>query len=178
MATDRRTTEAPRGELGADFWKFWTGQTLSNLGSSVTPFILPLLIFRLTGSALDLSLATAASFLPYPLFGLVIGAWVDRVDRKRLMIATDLGRALIIASVPVLAATGTLPIWWLYLVGFLNSTLTICFNSAEFAAIPSLVAGATSSPRMGESRPATRRRRSLARCWRARSCSCCRQRRC
>ncbi len=141
MATDRRTTEAPRGELGADFWKFWTGQTLSNLGSSVTPFILPLLIFRLTGSALDLSLATAASFLPYPLFGLVIGAWVDRVDRKRLMIATDLGRALIIASVPVLAATGTLPIWWLYLVGFLNSTLTICFNSAEFAAIPSLVAG-------------------------------------
>jgi len=134
-----RPAETQGRTLGADFWKFWIGQTLSSLGSSVTRFLLPLLIFRLTGSALDLSLATAASFLPYPLFGLFIGAWVDRVDRKRLMIATDIARAILVASIPLLAATGHLTIWWLYVVSFLNSTLAICFDAAEFSAIPSLV---------------------------------------
>ena len=124
----------------ADFWKFWAGQTISNLGSSFTEFALPLLIFKLTGSALNLAIASATTFLPYLLFGLPIGAWVDRVDRKRLMIVTDLLRALILALIPLWAALGTLTVWWIYIAGFLISTLTIGFNSAEFAAIPSLVA--------------------------------------
>lgn len=134
-ATDDEAT--PR--LSADFWKFWTGQTVSNLGSTVTIFVLPLLIYRLTGSALNLGIATSLNFLPYLLFGLVIGAWVDRVDRRRLMIAVDCGRAVLIASIPTLAALGSLPLWWIYAVGFLSTTLTIGFTSAEFAAIPSLV---------------------------------------
>jgi MFS family permease len=142
MSTRDDDTPTPAsGRLGADFWKFWGGQTLSNLGSSLTQFILPLLIFRLTGSAIDLSIVTAAGFLPFPLFGLIIGAWVDRVDRKRLMIATDIGRAAVIGTIPVLATFDALPVWWLALIAFLNSTLTIAFNSAEFAAIPSLVRG-------------------------------------
>ena len=124
------TTRATNGRLGADFWKFWGGQTLSNLGSSLAQFILPLLIFRQTGSAVDLSIVTAAGFLPFPLFGLIIGAWVDRVDRKRLMIGGDFARALVIGSVPLLAALDALPIWWFAVVAFLNSTLTICFNAA------------------------------------------------
>jgi MFS family permease len=126
--------------LNSDFWTFWTGQTLSNLGSSFTQFALPLLIFKLTGSALNLGLATAATFLPYLLFGLLIGAWVDRVDRKRLMIGTDVLRALVIALIPFLAALHVLTVWWIYGLGFISSTLTIFFTSAEFAAIPSLVA--------------------------------------
>lgn len=136
------TAPAPAGQvtrLGRPFWLFWAGQTTSNLGSSITIFLLPLLIFRLTGSALNLAVATAAGFLPYPIFGLVLGAWVDRVDRRRLMIATDLARALIIASIPLLAAVDRLALWWIYAVGFLGSTLSIAFNAAEFAAIPSLV---------------------------------------
>jgi MFS family permease len=125
--------------LNTDFWKFWTGQTISNLGSSFTQFALPLLIFKLTGSAINLGLATAATFLPYLLFGLLIGAWVDRVDRKRLMIGTDVLRALVIALIPFLAALHVLTVWWIYGLGFISSTLTIFFDSAEFAAIPSLV---------------------------------------
>jgi MFS family permease len=123
----------------ADFWKFWAGQTISNFGSSFTEFALPLLIFKLTGSALNLAISSATTFVPYLLFGLLIGAWVDRVNRKRLMIFTDVGRALVIASIPLLAVFGQLSVWWIYAAGFLSSTLTICFNSAEFAAIPSLV---------------------------------------
>ncbi len=129
----------PARKLSADFWKFWIGQTISNLGSSFTGFALPLLVYKLTGSALNLAVATAVYFLPYLLFGLIIGAWVDRVDRKRLMIGTDLLRALVIASVPLLAELNLLSVWWIYAGTFIHSTLTIFFNSAEFAAIPSLV---------------------------------------
>src|SRR5215211_2228072 len=87
----------------ADFRKFWTGQTISNLGTSVTIFALPLLIFKLTGSALNLGLMSAFEFTPYLLLGLILGAWVDRVNRRRLMIFADVGRAALIASIPVWA---------------------------------------------------------------------------
>src|SRR3954466_6847375 len=127
-ASPQVTTDRP----SLDFWKFWTGQTISNLGSSFTDFALPLLIFKLTGSALNLAIASATTFLPFLLFGLPIGAWVDRVDRKRLMIITDLLRALVLASIPLLAALGMLSLWWIYAAGFLTSTLTIGFNAAEF----------------------------------------------
>jgi MFS family permease len=128
-----------RPRLSADFWKYWTGQTMSNLGSSFTMFALPLLVYKLTGSALNLALTTAAAFLPYLLFGLLIGAWVDRVDRKRLMIATNVASAVVIASIPLLAVLGVLSVEWIYAAAFLSATVGIAFNTAEFAAIPSLV---------------------------------------
>lgn len=123
----------------SDFWKFWTGQTISTLGSSFTSFALPLLIFKLTGSSLYLALTITAISLPYLLLGLVIGAWADRVDRKRLMIVTDVVRALVIASISFVSLLGFLSVWWIYAVAFLQSTLSICFDAANFAAIPSLV---------------------------------------
>jgi len=122
-----------------NFWKFWSGQAISRLGTSFTSFALPLLVFRLTGSAFNLALSSAAYFLPYLLFGLFIGAWVDRSNRKRTMIMSDLARALILLSIPFLAATSRLTVWWIYLVTFLASALSIFFSTAEFAAIPSLV---------------------------------------
>src|SRR5215212_7658569 len=137
MASD--PANIPVRGLGGDFWRFWVGQTISNLGSSFTLFALPLLVFKLTGSPLNLGLIMTFEFLPYLLFGLVLGAWVDRVDRRRLMIAADICRAALIASIPVMAEIGELRTWWVYLVGFLSSTLTICFDGAQFAAIPSLV---------------------------------------
>ena len=101
---------APSQRLSLDFWKFWAGQTISNLGSSITLFALPLLVFKLTGSALDLAIASATSFLPYLLFGLIIGAWVDRLNRKRLMIVVDVARTLAIASIPLMDALGLLSV--------------------------------------------------------------------
>ena len=127
------------GRLSPDFWKFLVGQTVSSLGSSFTMFALPLLVFKLTGSALSLAYVTAAEFLPYLLFGLIIGAGVDRVDRRRLMIFVDTVQALVIFSIPLLAMLDLLSLWWVYAVGFVSSTLWVCFNTAEFAALPSLV---------------------------------------
>jgi MFS family permease len=138
---EARVGKEPRPRISADFAKFWLGQTISNLGSSVTVFALPLLVFKLTGSPLNLGVTMAVSFVPYLLFGLVIGAWVDRLDRKRLMLVTDVARALLIATIPVLADAGALSVAWIYAIAFLQSTLTIAFDSAEFAAIPSLVSG-------------------------------------
>lgn len=132
------TTTATR-RLGADFWKFWAGQTASNLGSSVTQFALPLLVYQLTGSALNLGLTMVFAMLPNLLFGLFIGAWVDRVDRKRLMITVDVLQAIFVTSVPLLAAAGALQLWWIYVVIFCTGLLNVFFQSAEFAAIPSLV---------------------------------------
>lgn len=128
-----------REGFSKDFWKFLAGETISNVGSSFTLFVLPLLVFKLTGSALNLALVTVAEFLPYLLFGLVIGAAVDRVDRKRLMIFVNITQALVISSIPLLAALELLSVWWIYVVGFASSTLWICFDTAEFAAMPSLV---------------------------------------
>src|SRR5882672_10525795 len=120
--------------FGPDFRRFWAGQTVSQLGSSFTQFATPLLVYKLTHSAVNLGLATAASFLPYLLFGLAIGAWVDRVDRKRMMILVDLARGAVVAAIPVLAARGRLQVEEVYAVGFLSSTLTIFFEAGEFAA--------------------------------------------
>jgi len=128
-----------RRAVRGDFVKFWAGQTTSNLGSAFTLFALPLLVFTLTGSPLNLGVTMATSYLPYLLFGLVLGAWVDRVDRKRLMIATDLARAVVIALLPVLADLGLLRVWWVYAIAFVHASLAIAFDTAEFAAIPSLV---------------------------------------
>jgi len=127
--------------LGKDFHKFLFGQAVSNVGSSFTMFALPLLVFSLTGSALNLAIITAAEYLPHLLFGLFIGAWVDRVDRRLLMIFTDVTQALVIGSIPLLASLGMLTVWWIYVVGFVSSTLWILFDTAEFAAVPSLAQG-------------------------------------
>jgi MFS family permease len=125
--------------MSSDFWKFWAGQTISNLGSSFTQWAVPLLVYDLTHSAVSLGVATAATFLPYLLFGLPLGAWMDRVDRKRTMVALDALNAVVILSIPLVATFGELNVWLIYAVTFIQSTIFIAFSAGEFAAIPSLV---------------------------------------
>jgi MFS family permease len=129
----------PVESAGSDFSIFWMGQTISNFGNAVTLLVIPLLIFKLTGSALNLAIGSAAVFLPYLLFGLWIGAAVDRLDRRKVMIVADIGRAIMLCTIPLLADAGVLHVWWVYGVGFLNSTFGIAFDTSEFASIPHLV---------------------------------------
>src|SRR5437867_11345686 len=125
--------------MRADFWKFWTRDTVSNFGTSVPQFALPLLVFDLTGSDVSLRVGVATFGLAHLLFGLLIGAWTDRLDRKRLMIVVDLLSAAVLVSVPLAATAGLLSVWWIYAAIFAASTLGIFFQAAQFAAIPSLV---------------------------------------
>ena len=96
-------------------------------------------MFKLTGSAFALGVTLAIYTAPQLFFGLAIGAWTDRTDRKRLMIVVDLLSAVTIASVAVASGAGLLSLWWIYAVVFVSSTLSIFFVAAEFGAIPSLV---------------------------------------
>ena len=142
MGNGRGIRKAPAGgpaRLGRDFWFYFSGQAVSQLGGSFTTFALPLLVFKLTHSATNLALTTVAEFVPYLLFGLLLGAVVDRFDRKRLMLGSDIAQALVIAVIPVLAIGGVLRIADIYAVTFVQSTLGIIFDCGEFAAIPSLV---------------------------------------
>lgn len=127
------------GMYSIDFWRYWLGQLLSNLGSAFVTFAIPLLVYRLTGSAVSLSLAVVFAFLPYIMFGLIIGTLVDRVGRKRLMITADIARGAMLATIPILSLAGALSAWWLYAVVFVNGTLSIAFQGAEFAAVKSIV---------------------------------------
>ena len=96
-------------------------------------------MFKLSGSAVALGAAAATFTIPHLLFGLAIGAWADRTDRKRLMIGVDILSAAAIASVPIASLAGVLSVPWVIAVTFVTSTLGIFFEAAQFAVIPSLV---------------------------------------
>ena len=129
----------PRRSFGRDFRLYFTSQVVSQLGTSFTQFALPLIVFRLTGSPTNLALTMVATFVPYLLFGLILGAVVDQVDRKRMMVLVDLARAAVISVLPILSITDNLEVWHIYVVAFVLSTLGILFDCGEFAAVPSLV---------------------------------------
>ena len=128
-----------RKPLGGNFWLYFSGQLISQIGSSFTLFALPLLVFKLTHSATDLAITAVATYAPYLLFGLLLGALVDRVDRKKMMVLTDIARGAVIAVLPSLALAGLLHVALIYAVGFVQATLGILFECGEFAAVPSLV---------------------------------------
>jgi MFS family permease len=127
------------GQLGRDFWIFFAGQAVSAFGTAFTTFALPLLVYRLTGSPVDLAATSAATFLPVVLFGLIIGAWTDRGDRKRLMILSDLGRAVVVASLPVMSSIGLLSFGWIVMAAFVSSIFWVVFETGQASAVASIV---------------------------------------
>ena len=113
-----------------DFRQLWLGQTISVFGDQITQLGLPLVaVLTLGADATQMGTLTAVGLLPHLLFSLVAGVWLDRVRaRRRLMIAADLGRAALIASIPIAFAFGVLSMPQLYVVGFLSGTLAVVFD--------------------------------------------------
>src|SRR5690348_15208720 len=98
-----------------DFLKIWAGQTVSLAGSLVTGFALPLTaILALHADAAQVALLSAAQVVPGLGLGLLAGVWADRVRRRPLLIAMDVGRALAVGAIPVSALLGWLHIEFLY----------------------------------------------------------------
>ncbi|HEY6957650.1 MAG TPA: MFS transporter [Candidatus Limnocylindria bacterium] len=123
-----------------DFVKLWTGQTVSQLGSVVTRTALPLVaLLVLKAGPVELSFLVVARSSAVLIVGLVAGAWVDRLRRRPVLIWTDLLRALLLFSVPIAYALGTLSMGLLYVVSFLVAALGTLFNSAYSAYLPTLV---------------------------------------
>ncbi|GAA2797385.1 MFS transporter [Streptomyces showdoensis] len=124
-----------------DFRRLWAGDTVSQAGTAVTVLALPLVaIGPLGASPFGTGLLVMCEYLGFLLLGLPAGAWVDRMRRRRVMVVTDLVRALLLASLPVAAWCGVLTLPQLYAVAFGMSVCTAFFDIAYQSHLPGLVA--------------------------------------
>lgn len=122
------------------FRRLWLGKTISSLGSQITFVAVPLTaVLVLEASAGQMGVLTAAGTLPYLLLGLLAGVWVDRLSRRTILIAADVGRAIVLATVPVAALLNLLSIEQLILVAFLSGVFTLFYDVTEEAFLPSLI---------------------------------------
>jgi MFS family permease len=124
----------------ADFVKLWSGQTISEMGSTITRDAMPLLaVLVLKASPIEMGVLAALQGLPVLVFGIAAGVWVDRLRRRPVMLAADLGRAALLLLVPLSAVLGVLRIELLYGLVILIGLLGVFFNSAYRSYLPALV---------------------------------------
>jgi MFS family permease len=123
-----------------DFLKLWSAQTVSQFGTQITLLGLPIIAAVVLGaSPSQMGILSAAEYLPFLLFGLFAGVWVDRLPRRPILIWADIGRAVVLATIPAAAYLGVLRIEQLYVVGFLVGVGTVFFDVAYQSYLPSLV---------------------------------------
>jgi MFS family permease len=123
-----------------DFLKLWSAQTVSQFGSQISGLALPLVaVLVLHASAFAVAALSVVDFLPFLLFTLPAGVWIDRLPRLPVMVAADVGRAMALASIPFEAAVGHLTLLQLFVVGFMAGSLTVFFEVSYQAFLPSLV---------------------------------------
>jgi len=123
-----------------DFLKLWSAQTVSQFGSQFSQLALPLAaVIVLHASVFEVSALYVVEFLPFLLVSLPAGVWVDRLRRRPILVAGDLARAGLLASIPIAYAFDALTIWQLYGVGFLVGIATVFFDVAYQSYLPELV---------------------------------------
>jgi MFS family permease len=123
-----------------DFLKLWAGETVSLLGSQITLLALPLAAaIALKANPLQMGILGTVQYIPWLLIGLPAGAWVDRLRRRPVMVTADLGRAVLLGSIPFVAIAGALRMEYLYAVAFLVGVLNVFFDVAYAAFLPGLV---------------------------------------
>jgi MFS family permease len=122
------------------FQRVWAAATVSIFGSLITRLALPFVaILTLNADAFGVALVRSMDLIAGLLVGLVAGAWVDRLRRRPVMIWADLGRAVLLVSIPAAAFGGWLSLPQLLLVAFLVAVLTTFFDTADRAFLPSIV---------------------------------------
>jgi MFS family permease len=132
----------PQGGLWShpDFLKLWTGQSISEVGSQVSQLALPwLAAVGLHASPFQFSLLGVLGFMPFILFALPAGVWVDRLRRRHILIVGDAARAVLLILVPVLWATHELRMWHLLVLQFVIGVFTVFFDVAYQSYLPALI---------------------------------------
>jgi MFS family permease len=125
--------------LPRSFWKIWTASTASNVGDGVVLVAVPLLAAQLTRDPLAVAATTIAVRLPWLLFGLFAGAIVDRTDRKRVMVYTDVARAVALIALAVVVGTDNITLAGLYVAVFAVGVLETLFDTAAMSILPAVV---------------------------------------
>ena len=136
----------PDRGLGSAFNRLWLASLASNLGDGIARTALPLLAARLTSDALLISGIAALAMLPWLLFALPSGIAIDRIDRRLALAVAQAVRVTLGLALIWLTASGTLTIWWLYLVIFAYGAFETLYDGAARAIPPSIV-GAADLPR-------------------------------
>jgi MFS family permease len=128
--------------ISRDFALLWGGQTISSLGTQLTGNAIPLIaILNLHATATQVSFLAILGTLPFLFVSMPAGALVDRLPRRGVMQAADIGRALILSCIPLAALLGVLRIETLAIAFFLGQALSVFFEMAYHAYVPSLLAG-------------------------------------
>ncbi|MGI8998802.1 MAG: MFS transporter, partial [Candidatus Limnocylindria bacterium] len=123
-----------------NFMKLWSAQTISQFGDEVTQLALPLVaILTLEATPFEIGLLGTFQFLPFILLTIPAGVWVDRMRRKPILIAADIGRAVLLTSIPVAFIGGWLSIPQLYAVAFTVGCLEVFFDVAYQSYLPAVV---------------------------------------
>lgn len=123
-----------------DFLRLWGGQTVSQFGEQITVLALPLTaVLLLHANAFQMGVLGAMSTLPFVLVGLFVGVYADRRRRRPLLIAADVGRALLLGLVPALALVHRLTLADLAAIAFAVGCLTVLFDVAYQSYLPALV---------------------------------------
>lgn len=123
-----------------NFLLLMTGTTVSLLGTAVSGIAVPLTaVLMLNATAQEMGLLRAVAGLPFLFFALFAGVWADRLRRQPVLIGTDLGRALLLFSIPVTVALGSLHFEQLYAVAFLMGLLGVFSEAAQGAFLPTIV---------------------------------------
>jgi len=117
------------------FALLWVAQVVETIGCSLTSLAASILVFRLTGSAASVGLMLMATSAPTIVVGLLAGVFVDRYDRKRIMVVADLVRAVLVLAIPLLLHQS---IVWLYVIVALTSSITQFFDPAHEAVLPEI----------------------------------------
>ena len=117
------------------FSLMWTGQLVSTIGSALTSLAASIYVYSVTQSALSVGLMLMATAAPTILVGLIAGVFVDRYDRKKIMMAADLIRAVLVFALPILLPYG---IVWLYVIVALSSAVGQFFEPAHESVLPEI----------------------------------------
>ena len=113
------------------FTRLFAATAVSELGTEISGLALPLsAILAVRAGVLEVGVLMALGYVPFALFGLVAGAWVDRVRKRPLLISADILRAVVLASIPLAWAAGHLRIEQLYAVAFVVGSLNVLFEIA------------------------------------------------
>lgn len=122
------------------FSYYWMGQSISFAGSQVSAIALPLVTaIALKGSPAEVGYVATAAMLPYLLFSMVAGHFLEDKPKRFVMISADLAQAVIIGVVPVAWFLGFLTVPLLALIAFLSGTAALCFGVVGFSYVPDLV---------------------------------------
>ncbi len=120
--------------------RFWVASTASDFGTYITTLALQVLVVvNLQGSAVDIGWINASRWLPYLLLGLVAGVIIDRVNRRLMLVVTDIGRGVLLAVVCMMAALGVISVGWLIVIMVLFGAMSLFNDAAYQSFLPQIV---------------------------------------